>query len=253
MAVWRRSTTLLDWLYDGVARLPFETVISSSSITISIECVHRLGFLEGLKWFASKGFLIEKPMSAARGGHLHILLWLLQNNPKVNMSSVVYAAASEGHLNIVEWAFQQSGVPIDNITYVSVNSGNLDLVKFLVERGYLDPKDSHYDLCGFAADHAHFEILDYLREKEFAWGRTAEGCSRIGSKERLKMYIDQGCPYDQHICSSAKNRDMHNWIFDNGYCRCQGIYMTGLERFSSFVVTRPEGTSQWTLRTEGPK
>ena len=58
--------------------------------------------------------------SAAAGrGHLHIFLWLIEQNPRfLEEKDAVYCAATTGHLHILQWLQQQPSLEVGGIVLV---------------------------------------------------------------------------------------------------------------------------------------
>ena len=68
--------------------------------------------------------------SAAIGGHLDILIWLIENGCECN-NDTFECAIKNGHINILIWAHQKDLFPINNMCQIAINNGKLNVIKWL--------------------------------------------------------------------------------------------------------------------------
>lgn len=128
--------------------------------------------------------------AAVEGGHLEILMWLIDNDYKMNTDSIL-EAVKNGHLDILIWIYDK-----------------------------YDPEDPDYlnsMICTVAAGKNQLEVLIWLREKDYQWDTNTSNCAaENGHLELLIWAIDNGCPINYDKANEKATRNGHmkivNWI-----------------------------------------
>jgi len=125
--------------------------------------------------------------AAARGGQLHALKWL-QNQEGFNWNSeMCYSAAEGGHLEVLRW-LRREGCNCSSAT------------------------------CRGAAEGGQLEVLQWLSEwAELSIGAGADLCSaavRGKHLEVLRWAIENGCSYNEPTFNSISDPEFLEW-FEN--------------------------------------
>ena len=101
---------------------------------------------------------------AAYGGHLHVLMWLRENN--------------------CPW-------DIERTSQHAARGGRLEVLKYTRDNGYTWNERT----CWFAAQGGQLELLEYLRDHDCPWDElTCKAASFGGHLELLKYARENGCP-----------------------------------------------------------
>lgn len=183
------------------------------------------GHLEVIKYLREKDCLWDYYVidSAAELGFLQIVVWLVENSCRELRPSAIYRAASRGHLDIIKY-LHSKGCPIDQdamynavegghfdvmkwlhthtspgiqyeeealLTVCAVESGNLTIVIWLFENGYIKPD------CGAAVNHAaykgHLHIIIWLREHGYPWRMNGLRNAVVGDHIEIARWMwEQG-------------------------------------------------------------
>jgi hypothetical protein len=126
---------------------------------------------------------------AARGGHIHILKWLRDNNCPWDRWTCAYAAGG-GYLDILKWAHKNGC-------------------------------EWSEEICSGAAHSGHLEILQWARENGCPWDHwTCVDAADGGHLNILKWAHANGCPCDEMACASAFDNghlEILDWLQTQGY------------------------------------
>lgn len=126
------------------------------------------GYLSLLKWAKKIDYPFNSSImySAAHGGHLNVLNWLIDHAPESNYESkklIVGRAALGGHLVALKWLLGKGFPWGENVTESAAEGGNLEVLKWLRDNGC--PTDElAFDT---AVRYDHLNILKYLHENNF--------------------------------------------------------------------------------------
>ncbi len=127
----------------------------------------KYGHIHILEWVYQrdkKSFPSDITESAAEGGKLETLKWLLGKNYEIT-AECIKEAAKHGHLNILQYIDDQDYLFLDDITYYAAKSGSVEMMKWLHSKG-LAFEDR---LCSKAAKNGHLELLQYLYNNGCTW------------------------------------------------------------------------------------
>ncbi len=179
--------------------------------------------------------------SAARGGNLHILKWLVERGEKCQDMMAYVEAARKGHFHILNWLYDEVGLsPHVGAAKAAALKNRVDVLEWLEERKF--PMD--FADIG-AAEGGHFELLRkyYKGNLSGASVNHIAGYSYFiqlnnplfnsavisGSLEILMWLYDQGCKDSPDCCVKAVIIDSlpilkwlkeigHVWHADLLYC-----------------------------------
>ena len=193
------------------------------------------GYLELLKWSISIGNYPDSDTSeqAARGGHIHVLQWMLDNADTLYQCmirsltviplSVGIFAARGGHLKTLEWLQDNNLFCQEHLCTAAAQYGHLELLKWL--RLHECPWDG--GTCARAAAGGYIHILEWLRLNECPWDvRTCEAASRFRKYDVLKwvrnreIHGSDVCPLSEFVnlaLISHGNLEMLKWTFAEGF------------------------------------
>ena len=173
----------------------------------------------------------EVAEAAARGGHLEILQWAIDNgwDPKEtsahtidtyyigngfafvdpeHTSKVCDAAAGEGHLSVLEWLIEND-CEYTVVTYAkAAEGGHIEVFKCLNANGLSTdfPAEFESSMHMAAARGGHIEMLQYLRGDGLCgpWNDdTFENAAEFGQLKVLQFLHDNECPWSQCTCYYA--------------------------------------------------
>jgi hypothetical protein len=172
--------------------------------------------LEALMWLWERNFrftISEIGDLCARGGHLHVLQWLWEEeggrgvNPEWIFKNLALAAAFSGHVEVLKWIMKM--VPQIEFTAPEfllkvARKGHLGVMKFLEEKGY-PVTEEHYHV---AAKSGHLGVLRWGMEERGWRGceKVCEAAARRGDLEFLKWARERGCPWDHMVYVMAGAR-----------------------------------------------
>ncbi|CAL6320086.1 unnamed protein product [Bathycoccus prasinos] len=120
-------------------------------------------------------------------------------------------AARTNKLELLKWAREEKKCKWDGRTIeAAAEQGNLEMVKYCVVNEF----PMHEDVCAYAADGGHLEILKYLREEvKVPWGAsTAAGAAKGGHLHILEYLVER--KYDEYGVYACE------WAAENGHLDC---------------------------------
>jgi roadblock/LC7 domain-containing protein len=167
------------------------------------------GHLAVIEWAEQQGLGPATAVNlapAARAGHLELLRSRLEPKGGRRINSLVLfpEAARGGHIDILEWGIQ-NGVRISSEVICSraARGGHLHLLRWARERGY--PWDDR--ITQLAAKGGHLEVLQWARLNGCPWSEgvaaAAAGGGHIGV---LRWALEAGAPLDESTVAAAARR-----------------------------------------------
>jgi hypothetical protein len=182
---------------------------------------------------------------AARGGHLHILVWARENGAPYNEQAYV-EAAKEGHTYALEW-LRKTGHPLDvgAVCRAATKGGHLEAFRWVMGQ-----EGCRWDegICASVAEEGHMHILKWARDNGYGWylsasaraakarrfevlrwasdvwptswgGTSTSICNAAaqgGHIEILRWARGKGCPWDATMYEHANSFDVMDWAWENG-------------------------------------
>lgn len=133
-------------------------------------------------------------------------------------------------LELFTWAFENGLKYTSHIIQSVVSCGNLPLLEYIREKGYLRKADLNVFLCQKAAEHGYIHILEWLRKHKCGWDSIAcQNAAMNGHLDVLQWLRNYGCsrstlgknkcPWDEWTCAlAALNGHLHilQWARQNG-------------------------------------
>ncbi|QDZ22381.1 hypothetical protein HOP50_07g49200 [Chloropicon primus] len=225
------SSNYLEWLYtfimnsDDVPLLVCSTKFTPTmlKVTLFFNLAARHGDLKVINWLSEKlryGCCEHLQMQiwgedtcsyAARGGHLHVIKWLMDEGCPWNNSACAYAARG-GHVETLKWMKSQ-GCPWNEsmVCYAAARGGHLRLLKWQRSNG----SEWSQELCEAAAYGGHLETLKWLKSEGCPWNtQTCASAAEAGHLEVLIWARCQGCPWDKSMCRKVAHRRGHTHVTD---------------------------------------
>jgi ankyrin repeat protein len=147
--------------------------------------------------------------SAAKCGNIDIIKYLMDNCKIPNVTNICLVSIESGQLNLVKY-FVNNGFDVktngNNALKKAMQFGHLDIAKYFVEMGCNMAHD--LDILGTAAVGNHLDIIKYFANL----GYNTSFCLNIGAKygnfEIVKYALEIGCDPDD-------NEALNNSLF---YC-----------------------------------
>lgn len=190
-----------------------------------------------------KTYYYEVPVfSAARGGHLEVVQWLVEN--ELNNKSLsryyispLFDAAESGNLELVKWLIEHGAVTKtekdsfrseDYVILHAAESGNLELVQWLNENGEdINVNRSGETIVHYAAQSGNLELVQWLVEKKKLSVDSVAKCGKrpiwfaapSGNLELIKWMVQHGAFFEPELLSQAAksgNPEMVRWVFEKG-------------------------------------
>ncbi|GFH53190.1 hypothetical protein CTEN210_09666 [Chaetoceros tenuissimus] len=142
---------------------------------------------------------------AAEGGHLNIIKWGIHAGYACNKASCINNAVTSGNLELVKW-FRSQSTPWDtNTNYFGVESGNMELLQYLLDNGCVFESDAYECIAQEDKERKQLEVYKWLHQNNVPWDEE-DTCSDIASKGNLDALIyarTHGCPWNQWVIYSA--------------------------------------------------
>ncbi|KXZ49073.1 hypothetical protein GPECTOR_23g158 [Gonium pectorale] len=170
------------------------------------------GHLASLQALHTAGWLLhqysnESAILAARGGHLHVLAWLLEAQLSELNSVAFKAAAGSGSVEVLAW-LRQRGCPWDSHAYSeAVKAGCEAALEWLVEQGCpMEDSGQPYIDAWRSGDLA---MARCLRRLGVPWGpdgkvfffAAATAQFAISPLPLLRWMLEHGCPVDRKLAA----------------------------------------------------
>ncbi|GFR45491.1 hypothetical protein Agub_g6835, partial [Astrephomene gubernaculifera] len=195
--------------------------------------------LDRMRWLRDRGYPLHKKVVlwAARAGSRDALAFLLSEGMAPEEYSI-RGVAGGGHLAALQ-LLRDHGCPMDEATVASAaRAGHLHVVVWLVE-ALGDELLQEKSVCTAAMESGNLELLRWLRERGWPWGTDAfTQAAAAGCEEVLEWLVEQGCPMEENGWPyevAASNGDMatlrclrrlgcpwgpHGWLFAKCVARC---------------------------------
>ncbi|SOB74139.1 ankyrin repeat [Cedratvirus lausannensis] len=181
----------------------------------------RYGHLEILKWSETANtspyhWGVNLCYEAIKGGHLHVLQWLVENDYPCD--ELVFSFAIHGdHFHILEWLVKKNVLPLTkNAFNAALFSGGFKYLLWLKENGC--PWDEW--ICVHAVQARNLEFLKWLRENGCPWDEeTCAFAAQDGNLEILQWARSNGCPWNEDTCTRAASKghlEILKWAHANG-------------------------------------
>ncbi|KXZ49077.1 hypothetical protein GPECTOR_23g161 [Gonium pectorale] len=142
--------------------------------------------------------LDQTAVSAAWGGHLHVLAWLLEAQLLELHEDVFNAAARSGSVDLLAW-LRQRGCPWDSNAYsAAVDTGCEAVLEWLVEQGcpMEESGQPYLDACRWG----DLGMVRCLRRLGVPWGPDGKvfflAMERLTTPPQLRWLLEEGCPVD---------------------------------------------------------
>ncbi len=190
-----------------------------------------------------KTYYYEVPVfSAARGGHLEVVQWLVEN--ELNNKSLsryyispLFDAAESGNLELVKWLIEHGAVTKnekdsfrseDYVIFHAAKSGNLELVRWLIGHGEdINAKVFGKTVAHYAAQSGNLELMQWLAEIkpllvdsiDHSGKRPIWYAAESGNLELIKWMVQHGAFFEPELLSQAAksgNPEMVRWVFEKG-------------------------------------
>ena len=97
---------------------------------------------------------------AAKGGHLEIVQYLIDEKGADDFNYAMKMAASKGRLEIVKYLLEKGAREVNDAMIDAAYRDHLDIVKYLIEKG----ADSFKAAMVFAARRNHHKVVEYLKQ-----------------------------------------------------------------------------------------
>ena len=124
----------------------------------------KTGQLETLKWLSTQHQSLmcsSAEHGAGRGGHIHIIDFLIDRSV-CDTHTASYYAASNGHFNMVKYLHKINPASINNAIYGAITGGNLEILEYVYEHGAKLEKNRifscvHLHIWQWLIENDHFE------------------------------------------------------------------------------------------------
>lgn len=183
-----------------------------------LSCAAGNGHLEMLKWLVEKGYNCEKETieCAIINDHFHTVEWLYENTFIDSSSKCLKSAV--GNLKMVKWLYENNkvdGVPGSDAMSDAVYYSCFESLKYMAEKGGVCDEDA----VEIAASNNRLDIVEWLLERGYT--STSESiyyACQTGNLEMLKLLLtDQ--EIDSHamiIAAENNNINIINFLYDKG-------------------------------------
>ena len=175
-----------------------------------------------------KGNLVDL---AARNGNLNVLKYFLEEKGIKPRSNLIKSSVESGHLDVVKYllgdevvdkegnvyklkngmkAYQIDGDAVSN----AASKGNLDLVKYLVEKG----AKIGFDAVSSAAFNGDLDLLEYLLSKGAEIGDAVSIAAENNNLDLVKYLLSKGAEIGDAVSNAAEsgNLDLVEYLVEKG-------------------------------------
>lgn len=142
-----------------------------------------------------KSIFFKARCEAVKGGHLDILIKVLDKNENLNeYNTLLQIAAIHGHINILNFLIEKGYKEILNAILGAVHGGHLDILKLLVNKTKTTPATKHWNLCMLKASKKGFKnIISFTLEKgAINFDECMIEAARIGDIDIINLMISKG-------------------------------------------------------------
>lgn len=169
-------------------------------------------------------------LTAARLGHLKVLIWIKTNKYPIP-TECLDEAIRKGHTDIIKWLINQNYKYTDQSVYISIETGNINIFNEIKAYYILNNLSLPLDIANLAALHGNIKVLEWANENDYKINKNIlssviangyirvaewllrhnfklkdEHCCIAASKGRidfLEWLISKKAPYDSDTCLAA--------------------------------------------------
>ncbi len=149
----------------------------------------------------------------------------------INNSVIIKLLIKYGKLELLQYAINDESLSFP-ICKLAAESGQLNILKWTIEKGYYSGYDWYSDIFSVAARNGHLGVLKWTREghldvlkraRENGYEWSAVTCINAAIKGHLhilKWAVENGCNWDKRVISYATTNghlDVLKWARENGY------------------------------------
>lgn len=160
---------------------------------------------------------------AGYGGNIKILEWIGRAGPAFMELSAMTGAAGAGQIEAMKWLMQKYPTVserLDGVFLHAIEKGQIDVVKFLVEKKKIDTPRS---VLTYAAQYGELDLLKFLVDENHIPlpSDIFVEVIRHGHANILEwLIIDKNFEIDESIlglwASTCGNLEIYKWLFANG-------------------------------------
>ena len=160
------------------------------------------------------------PMEQLKGtavsvGDIKILKWLIKKNDSVPRGSLS-CALTNGHIDVFNFLAKKLGIANNKYYDIYIRKGHIDMIKKFHNKNYEMPY-----ACTIAAESNQFEILKWLRSKNYPWNENVcYAAAKSKNFDILKWLYENGCPWDEealYMVAYSGNLEILKWLYDSKY------------------------------------
>ncbi len=173
-----------------------------------------------MNWLFSKGAVVDD--LAANFAALHndkeLLIWMCSvAGIKQYTAEIVLSAVRGGHTHMVRWLIDEEHAPCENLIFAAASIGHVELLKYLVTK---PGNELSSIVMQSAARSGRIEAMEWLRAQipPCPWHiHTSSAAAQSGNMCALQWLIDQGCPVDElttMMCAGGGHLDFLKYLHD---------------------------------------
>ena len=223
----------MKWLESNILHATNATkkIIIWDAVDRTCNAIASTGCLYILRWALDRGcpWDVHCVSTCARGGHMEMFRWILDERFFINVVGICSGAASGGHLQLLQLAREYELPWDENTFHCAAQSGNIQLMKWARINGcrwdantctaaarlgkleilqWLREENCPWDAktCAVAAQRAHLHVLEWARSRECPcpWDEgTCSAAAKYGHLQILQWAREKGCSWDERTCSAA--------------------------------------------------
>jgi Ankyrin repeats (many copies) len=189
-----------------------------------------------IRLHAERGCALDNPdvnalTWAARGGSVQAMIWLRQQGCKYD-SDIHAVAAYKGKLNVLQY-LEAEGHTLETLDNArdaenpceeAAGQGHLEVLQWLHEHGWPWGRQS---VCQRAALGGSVAVVQYLQEQGLVLDEEAmAGAARGGQLHMCQYLIEAGCPWDARACTEAIEGisiPALRWLHENGFRKMEAV------------------------------
>ena len=157
---------------------------------------------------------------AARGNHFELLKWLYKNNIEISDLSTAYAIKAD-NMEMLEWVFETLDDLNNKCVYYAVKNNNMNLLKWMYEK---DPESLEL-VCDYAIEEGKIEILKWGMNHHYdigSWHSFSNATSGgyieiLEFLKREKIYHIEKTTELSINAAQANNFETLKWAYENGF------------------------------------
>ena len=179
------------------------------------------GQIATLNWLVAQGYEIhgaEICSTAARFDRVEVLVWMSgRGNFREESSSCYALSARSGSMNVLQWLFE-SGVQCDqrgDLCHEAILGANFDVLRYLLGRHLQRPPSQH--TIALAARHGRLDMLQLLRSHRCPWNEqvcvVAAGNGHFHTHRLFVRIINNG--NQKSIFYGYCNTNVYCFVYSN--------------------------------------